>query len=203
VFALAEAGKHVSALTELGLKDKKEPLLIEAANGKTKYLFKDKFNAENVKAWVQSFLDGKAERHVKSEEIPEENDGPVKVVVGKTFDDIVMDSSKDVLIEFYAPWCGHCKKLEPIFEKLGKKMSSHDNIVIAKIDATANDYAPVFEVSGFPTIYFKPAKANAKPVKYEGKREVDDFVTFIKKHAINKIADKKKKKKEKEEDDDL
>lgn len=44
------------------------------------------------------------------------------MVVGETFDEIVNDESKDVLIEFYAPWCGHCKNLEPIYKELGEKV---------------------------------------------------------------------------------
>ena len=98
---LVDSTKNSADLTDLGFKDKETPILIE--QGRSKYLFKNKFTAENLKEWVQQFLDGKAERHVKSEPIPAANDGPVKVVVGKTFDDIVMDPTKDVLIEFYAP----------------------------------------------------------------------------------------------------
>ena len=45
-----------------------------------------------------------------------------QVVVGKTFNEIVNDPTKDVLIEFYAPWCGHCKSLEPIYNELGEKV---------------------------------------------------------------------------------
>ena len=47
-----------------------------------------------------------------------------QVVVGKNFDEIVNDESKDVLIEFYAPWCGHCKALAPKYEELGEKVRS-------------------------------------------------------------------------------
>ena len=46
-----------------------------------------------------------------------------QVVVAETFDEIVNDESKDVLIEFYAPWCGHCKNLAPKYEELGQKVS--------------------------------------------------------------------------------
>ena len=51
------------------------------------------------------------EAYVKSEEAPASNDGPVIVAVGKNFEEVVMDNDKDILIEFYAPWCGHCKKV--------------------------------------------------------------------------------------------
>lgn len=42
--------------------------------------------------------------------------------MAENFDSIVNDDSKDVLIEFYAPWCGHCKNLEPKFNELGEKV---------------------------------------------------------------------------------
>ena len=74
------------------------------------------------KEFLTSYLAGEISAFIKSEPVPESNDGPVTVVVGKNFDDIVMDESKDVLIEFYAPWCGHCKALEPKWTELGEKV---------------------------------------------------------------------------------
>ncbi len=76
-----------------------------------------------MEKFTNDFLAGKIKPYVKSEAIPEKNDGPVKVVVGDNFKDIVMDESKDVLIEMYAPWCGHCKSLEPKYNELGEKVS--------------------------------------------------------------------------------
>ena len=60
-------------------------------------------------------LVGKLKAHIKSQPKPKKQ-GSVVTVVGKTFEEIVMNEKKDVLIEFYAPWCGHCKKLEPIYK---------------------------------------------------------------------------------------
>lgn len=78
---------------------------------------------ESFEQFLKDLKDDKLEPYLKSEPIPETNDGPVKVAVGKNFDEIITDNGKDTLIEFYAPWCGHCKKLTPVYEEVGEKVS--------------------------------------------------------------------------------
>lgn len=78
---------------------------------------------EAFEKFVQELLDDKLEPYLKSEPIPDNNE-PVKVAVAKNFQEVVIDNNKDTLIEFYAPWCGHCKKLAPTFDELGQKVGT-------------------------------------------------------------------------------
>jgi len=110
------------------------------------------------------------------------------------------------LIEFYAPWCGHCKQLEPKYTELGEKLKDEPGITIAKMDATANDVPKPYEVQGFPTIYFKPKGSKNNPKKYNGGREVDDFIEYLKKESTDGLqyeGEKKKKKKSKKSKTEL
>ncbi|SOV13825.1 protein disulfide isomerase [Plasmodium sp. gorilla clade G2] len=155
-----------------------------------RYLLKNpKESLLNHNAIINFFKDveaGKIEKSLKSEPIPEDDkNAPVKIVVGNSFVDVVLKSGKDVLIEIYAPWCGHCKKLEPVYEDLGRKLKKYDSIIVAKMDGTLNE-TPIkdFEWSGFPTIFF--VKAGSKiPLPYEGERSLKGFVDFLNKHATN------------------
>jgi protein disulfide-isomerase A1 len=137
------------------------------------------YNADTLKNFIEQSLAGTYVTNKKSEPIPDSNDEPVKVVVGKQFNDIVLDSSKDVLLEFYAPWCGHCQKLAPIYEKLGQKFAGVDTVVIAKIDATANSYPDNISIQGFPTIFLFPAGAKDTPITFEGNRDLETLSQFV------------------------
>jgi thiol-disulfide isomerase/thioredoxin len=76
---------------------------------------------------------------LKSEEAPKNNGKPVKVIVGKSFKELILDNEKDVLVLFYAPGCGHCKSFAPIYEKAAEVLSVNPNVVIAKCDGTRNE----------------------------------------------------------------
>ncbi|XP_042476410.1 protein disulfide isomerase-like 1-4 [Macadamia integrifolia] len=168
-FGVTGDGPHVLAYT--GNDDAK------------KFVFDDEVTFDHIKAFGEDFLEDKLKPFYKSDPIPETNDGAVKIVVGNNFDEIVLDESKDVLLEIYAPWCGHCQALEPIYNKLAKHLRGIDSIVIAKMDGTTNEH-PRAKSDGFPTLLFFPAgNKSFDPITVDTDRTVVAFYKFIKKHA--------------------
>merc|ERR1711988_620161 len=152
-------------------------LVASPMSGMVKYKLAGELTAAALGSFVREYEAGKLQPHLKSDAVPESQPGPVFTLVGSTFESIVKSTSKDVLVEFYAPWCGHCKKLEPIYKEVAKKLESVRSIVIAKMDATTNDVAGV-DVEGFPTIKFWRADKKDDPMDYDGDRDVDSFITW-------------------------
>ncbi|CAB4064080.1 PDIA1 [Lepeophtheirus salmonis] len=138
----------------------------------------------NIRAFIKSFFDGTLKQHLLSEEVPKDWDKEdVKVLVGKNFEEVAMNKDKNVLVEFYAPWCGHCKQLVPIWEELGKNFADKEDIVIAKMDSTTNELESI-KVTGFPTIkLFK--KGSNEVVNYNGERTLEGFTKFLESDGVD------------------
>jgi len=177
----------------------------------------DKINensAQTILQFIEDVEAGRVDPKLKSEPVPDQQSGDVRVVVGTSLQKEVFQKDKDVMLEVYAPWCGHCKKLDPEYVKLGKKIKKEeltDLLGIAKIDGTAND-SPVdhMEWTGFPTIYFVKAGAGDKPcgetgsscMVYEGERTAKGLWKYIKKHATkaDEIKNRMERRKRKAEE---
>jgi len=100
------------------------------------------------------------------------------------FDSIVFDKTKNVLVKFYAPWCGHCKKMAPDYEKVAKAFANEQNVVVAKLDSDKyRDVASRFGVQGYPTLKFFPAGENKEAQEYSSGRDVDSFISFLNQKA--------------------
>ena len=177
----AEHAKH------FGLPSTPLPqIVVEDRKNNRNFPFSEALSAESFATFLQSFLSGTLPVKLKSEPAPADNSGAVTVVTGNTFSEIVLNDAADVFVEFYAPWCGHCKNLAPKWEELGAEFASDDNVVIAKIDATANDTPQ--KIEGFPTLIFYPAGHKAQPITYSGDRTPTAMADFVRQKRRSGIA---------------
>eukprot|EP00210_Caulerpa_lentillifera_P004532 g4324.t1 len=101
-------------------------------------------------------------------------------VVSLTEKDFVERTSDGKLwfIKFFAPWCGHCKKLAPAWAQLGDRYKGNANVEIAHVDCTEfKEICKTEEVKGYPTLktYFS-GKAHQR---YQGQRDIDSLAKFV------------------------
>jgi protein disulfide-isomerase A1 len=194
-FVWIDASKFGDHAKALNLAEPKWPsFVVQDLEKQLKYPYdQDKtVEPEAISALIADFVDGKLLPKLKSQPIPETQDESVFTVVGQQFDEVVFDDSKDVFIEFYATWCGHCKRLKPIWDSLGDHFANvKDQVVIAKLEAQENDLpsSVPFRVGGFPTLKFKPA-GSREFIDFDGDRELESLISFVEEHAKNDLKPK-------------
>lgn len=187
-FAIADETKNSLLLKEFGLEESAEDLNVgcyDKTGLKYRMEDEDEFTSESFEEFVTRLDKGKIKAFFKSQSMPKVPViNGIRILVGKNFDQIVKDPTKNVLVFFYAPWCGHCTKFKPIYSDLAKKFAGRNDLIIGQIDASANDIPSGFDVPGFPTIYFVD-KTN-RSIKYDGNRELDDLINFVEKNLNDK-----------------
>lgn len=172
---------HQRILEFFGMKKSELPAmrLIHLEDDMTKYKPPtEDLTADAMKSFVSEFIEGKVKAHLLSEDLPEDWDkNPVKVLVSTNFDEVAFDKTKDVLVEFYAPWCGHCKQLAPIYDELAEKFKDNESILIAKMDSTLNELEHT-KIQSFPTIKLFKKDSN-DVVEYSGERTLAGMSKFL------------------------
>lgn len=120
IFSISTVTKGFGAkLSEyLGVTAGNTARIVEFNNGDIQKYKVEDLTLEGLEKSVADYEAKKLSAYFKSEPIPEHNDKPVKVIVANTLDSMVFNGKKFVLLEIYAPWCGHCKSLEPIYNEL-------------------------------------------------------------------------------------
>ena len=115
--------------------------------------------------------------------------GDVIQVGAQDFKDVVLKDKGVVIVEFYAPWCGHCKTLAPEYEKAAKVLNGVVKIVA--VDATAHEsLAQKYQIQGFPTIKVFGADKKA-PTDYQGQRTADGIISEAMKQTTSLVKGRK------------
>lgn len=155
--------------------------MVDLSGKMKKYHMENDVTSENLRKHISAYENGDLTPQMKSQDVPTQEPGKPYILVGKTFSEVT--KSQDVLVKFYAPWCGHCKKLAPIWDDLALKMQDED-VKIAKFDATANEHKDV-DIKGYPTIKFYKG---GNPIDYRGARDLKTLVSFLKEHVSTPLV---------------
>ncbi|GAB4842231.1 protein disulfide isomerase-like [Ancistrocladus abbreviatus] len=170
-------------LTLLGLEES-EKTVVAAFDNKvsTKYLLESEPTPSKIQEFCSGLLEGTVSPYFKSQPIPDNTDASIQVVVGKTFDSLILSSLKNILLEVHTPWCINCDTISKLVEKLAKHFKGLENLIFAKIDASANEH-PKLQVTDYPTLLFYPAADKGNPIKLSAKSSLKDWAAFIKKNV--------------------
>ncbi|KAI5299799.1 hypothetical protein KEM56_002956 [Ascosphaera pollenicola] len=133
---------------------------------------------------LSAFITEKTGVKAKGIKKPAVEKSDVVILDEKSFDEVI-GGEKDVLVAFTAPWCGHCKRLAPIYESLATTFLRDPSVVIAKVDCehpASKQLAVDQAIEGFPTIKFFP-RGSKEAIDYAAPRDEESFVEFINEHA--------------------
>lgn len=164
--------------------------IIVAHNPNRDYKYKSpariQLTTSSMKSFVHGVLSGEVQHILRSEQPSKLAKGSYVVkAVGSNVLSIVSDATKDVLLEVYTSSCSRCKALAPTYDILGKAFQGEDRVVIAKIDASANDLPLSWGVKKYPTILWfpksdKPYSTSPTPQPYwDAGVSLHELVTFV------------------------
>ena len=186
----------------LGLKEVDIPsiIIIDPRSGFKKYKMEGEVNDVNTIKFIADWESDNLSQYLRTAPEPKDNNGPVLILVGSTYEKQVLKNDKDVMVLFHFPSCNFCEELIPKYEEVAKLLKEKNpNLLLASFDVNENEIELV-NINQFPALKFYPGKnKDLYPIEYLGKREVNDIIEFIKKHADHPIVYEEVKKEEKEE----
>ncbi|TRY71848.1 hypothetical protein TCAL_05412 [Tigriopus californicus] len=163
------------------------PTLAWFKNGKKTEVYRGARTLDELSDFVKTSAETKDQP--EADKVPTES-GETGPVVLLTIDNFAKEIESGVtFVKYFAPWCGHCKRLAPTWDELAKKYEGKAGIKVAKVDCTSNDnqnkeLCNDQGVNGFPTLIIH--KDGQKVAEYSGKRELADLEKFVNQHYTAK-----------------
>lgn len=168
------------------------PTLLWLENGKKVDKYSGPRSLDDLKSYVEQRTSGEDSEKKPAEKTEVKEDGEGAAVLQLTSENFPQGIEKGVtFVKFFAPWCGHCKRLLPTWQQLAEKFVGNANIKIAKVDCTLGenrDLCSQENVNGFPTLFIY--RNGEKISEYNGSRSLDDLYEFVKTHDVAEDKDK-------------
>ena len=158
-FAIADEADFPSDIRALGFASWGEEVAVGLfAPGPRKYRLMEELNRDSLIEFVDSFFEGDLEPYYSSEIAPKKGTGPVRTIVGSTFEKIVYDSKMNVVVMLCIPSMDKCKESMEWFYLAAKKYYKKDkSILFGDINVELNDVPlEFFKLDDLPTIFFSP-----------------------------------------------
>ncbi|KAG7315758.1 hypothetical protein KOW79_020624 [Hemibagrus wyckioides] len=183
LFVLIDAGepRNGRILEYFRVRREESPLvrMVNLTDNLQYQLPSDQLDIQTITDFCQSYLQGKVKPKLQSEPIPDGWDKqPVKELVGINFERVAFNEKKNVLVLFYAAWSSESRALFPLFEDLAKHYNDTEDVVVARIDITAND-VNILMTDRYPSIKLFPAVYAERVVPYSGPNELEPIVEFV------------------------
>ncbi|XP_034839340.1 protein disulfide-isomerase A5 isoform X1 [Maniola hyperantus] len=139
------------------------------------------YNGDNKRQAIVDFMRDPSSQLQKKKEVVDDSwseDSDVVHLTADTFDS-VLAKADNALVVFYAPWCGHCKRIKPEFEKAAARIKDQKiNGLLAAVDATKQpELASRFGVKGYPTLkYFSKGEYQYDAGHARQEQQIIDFM---------------------------
>ncbi|XP_060205767.1 protein disulfide isomerase-like 1-6 [Lycium barbarum] len=169
-------------LTMFGLEESQDAVVVSFNySSSLKYLLESDATPASIEDFCSGLLNGTVSSYYKSQPIPDNKNMSILTVVGKTFDELILNSPANILLEIHTPWCITCETTSKQMEKLAKHFKGLDNLIFARIDASLNEH-PKLQVDDYPTLLFYSADDKTNPIPFPTKSSVKDLATLINKN---------------------
>ncbi|XP_061586982.1 protein disulfide-isomerase [Cololabis saira] len=165
------------------VRDFEAPLIrmVNLTDHVTYHLPSETLDTETIKEFCHSFLEGTAKPKMQTLPIPEGWDKePVKELVGMNLEEVAFNPNKTVFVLFYLPYSKKSHAVFPLWEEVAEAFKEQEDVVVAQIDASANDINMSMQ-GAYPSLCLFPALYAERVVVYTGKRKLKDLVRFVEK----------------------
>lgn len=169
-------------LTMFGLEESKDSVVVSFNySSSLKYLLESDTTPTSIEDFCSGLLSETVSPYYKSQPIPDNKNMSILTVVGKTFDELILNSPENILLEIYTPWCITCETTSKQMEKLAKHFKGLDNLIFARVDAFLNEH-PKLQVDDYPTLLFYSADDKTNPIPLPTKSSAKELAALINKN---------------------